>query len=239
MISISGKKKPLAVRAARGFATQHAHLRQGVPLGSVAPCQPRRTGFKGHLAVYSVPTRIPPSDRGDNDDRIATPALPFCHATLKAAKPLSAAYPTELKSIGDHIRKRRLDLGLPQREVAERIGVAETTVWDWENNRSPEIHVMPRVIAFLGYLPGGNTTTSTTFSERLVRTRIELGLSRRNLALWLGVDEGTIQQWERGRTPTFRRHKRVHYQLEALRSQLSAAARATSIGTARPDADHK
>lgn len=131
------------------------------------------------------------------------------------------AYPTEMKRIGDHIRKRRLDLGLFQREVAERIGVSEATVWDWENNRSPKIHLMPQVIEFLGYVPGSDATQST-FSETLVRTRIEMGLSRRNLALWLGVDEGTLQQWERGTMPTFRRHQRVEQQLGALRRLASS-----------------
>jgi transcriptional regulator with XRE-family HTH domain len=139
-------------------------------------------------------------------DCILTAALPFCHATLKAKRSLPETYPTELKSIGDHIRKRRLDLGLLQRDVAGRIGVDEGTVWAWESNRNhPKIHVMPRVIAFLGYVPGGDATPST-LSERLVRMRTELGLSWRNLAVRIGVDETTLRRRERGKMPTFRRH---------------------------------
>ncbi len=45
------------------------------------------------------------------------PALPFCHAELRASKPKSFRYPTRLNTLGDHIRSRRLDLGLFQSEA--------------------------------------------------------------------------------------------------------------------------
>jgi hypothetical protein len=41
-------------------------------------------------------------------------ALHFCEVTLTAKKPLSEAYPKTLKTLGDHLRKRRLDLNLFQ-----------------------------------------------------------------------------------------------------------------------------
>ena len=54
--------------------------------------------------------------------------------------------------MGDHLRKRRLDLGLLQREVAEQIGVDAMTICNWEKQRTvPEIRCMPRIIEFLGY----------------------------------------------------------------------------------------
>jgi DNA-binding XRE family transcriptional regulator len=61
-----------------------------------------------------------------------TPALPLFGLVIRSPKPLDRAYPTELRSIGDHVRKRRLDLGLLQRDVALRIGVDKTTVFNWE-----------------------------------------------------------------------------------------------------------
>jgi DNA-binding XRE family transcriptional regulator len=52
------------------------------------------------------------------------------------------------------LRKRRLDLGLHQREVAEQIGVDETTIYNWEGQRTdPEIRYMSRIIQFLGDRP--------------------------------------------------------------------------------------
>jgi len=62
-----------------------------------------------------------------------------------------AGYPTNPVTIGDHIRKRRMDLGLLQREVAEIIGVTESSVWNWEHGVEPEQHYNPKIIKFLGY----------------------------------------------------------------------------------------
>jgi DNA-binding XRE family transcriptional regulator len=82
------------------------------------------------------------------------PALPFCHVALKARRPLPDSYPKSLKTMGDHIRKRRLDLGLLQSEVARQIGVCTSTVCNWEGNEStPVVRFMPAIQAFLGYDP--------------------------------------------------------------------------------------
>ena len=64
-----------------------------------------------------------------------TVALPFCKIELKAARPLSVPdYPKTLNTLGDHIRKKRLDLELLQKDVANIIGINESTIWNWENN---------------------------------------------------------------------------------------------------------
>jgi transcriptional regulator with XRE-family HTH domain len=81
-------------------------------------------------------------------------ALPFCSLKLKSTKPISDQYPKEINTLGDHIRKRRLDLGLLQREVAEKIGVTKATIYHWERQRTqPEIRFIARIIEFLGYDP--------------------------------------------------------------------------------------
>ena len=83
-----------------------------------------------------------------------TPALPFCDLVLRTPKPLGREYPTKLRSIGDHLRKRRLDLGLLQREAALRIGVDKTTVFNWEaGTASPNLRAIPGLVRFLGYDP--------------------------------------------------------------------------------------
>ena len=63
------------------------------------------------------------------------------------------AYPTNPITIGEHIRKRRMDLGLLQREVAEIIGVTESSVWNWEHGTEPELQYNQSIIRFLGYIP--------------------------------------------------------------------------------------
>jgi transcriptional regulator with XRE-family HTH domain len=62
-------------------------------------------------------------------------------------------YPPKPVSLGDHLRKRRLDLGLRQAQLAERIGVTESTVWNWEHGTTPAPQYHARIIELLGYQP--------------------------------------------------------------------------------------
>ncbi len=58
------------------------------------------------------------------------------------------------KTIGEHLKKRRLDLGLDQQQVADRMGVIWNSVSNWERGiYRPSKRAMPNLIAFLGYDP--------------------------------------------------------------------------------------
>lgn len=104
--------------------------------------------------------------------------------------------PREPSTIGDHIRRTRLALGLLQRDVARQIGVDETSVSNWESNgRAPGIRHLPAIIQFLGYNP---LPSARDWSGRLVRARTSLGLSQKEAARFLHVDPGTLARWERG-----------------------------------------
>jgi DNA-binding transcriptional regulator YiaG len=59
-----------------------------------------------------------------------------CEIVLWAKKPPSKPYPKELKTTGDHLKKRRLELNMLQKELAERFGTTVCTVRNWEKNRS-------------------------------------------------------------------------------------------------------
>jgi transcriptional regulator with XRE-family HTH domain len=138
--------------------------------------------------------------------------LPFCRFKLTAPKPRSAAYPKELKGLGDHLRKRRLDLGLLQREVAERLGADLKTIANWEGQRSePTFRHFPALLAFLGYDP---RPEGRTFGERLFRARTAKGISLQKLARLIGVDESTVRNWEHEkRRPTARLVARLQKEL--------------------------
>ena len=124
-------------------------------------------------------------------------ALPFCHAEIRSPKPKPAAYPKAINTIGDHIRKRRLDLRLLQEQVAEQIGVHEMTITNWEVNATvPEVRYVPAIIQFLGYNP---LSAAGSIPERLAMARRALGLSQRKMAKKLGVDPATLMGWETGR----------------------------------------
>jgi transcriptional regulator with XRE-family HTH domain len=121
--------------------------------------------------------------------------LPLCRWRLKGQKPLPAAYPKEINTLGDNIRKRRLDLGLLQGDVARQIGVNKDTIYNWETNRTePEVRLIPHIIDFLGYSPYDATWS---FGQWLRVVRLALGLSQEQLARRAGLDESTITKWER------------------------------------------
>lgn len=122
--------------------------------------------------------------------------MPFCHAELRAPKPKSEQHPKEINTLGDHIRTRRLNLRLIQRQLAEQIGVSGATITNWERNESiPVIRYMPAIIRFLGYDPLPPASSS---HERLAGARRKLGLTQRKMAELLGIDPGTLQGWEAG-----------------------------------------
>jgi transcriptional regulator with XRE-family HTH domain len=130
--------------------------------------------------------------------------LPFCHAQLRGPRPLPRSYPQVLAKIGDHLRKRRLDLGLLQREVSEQLGVDHCTITSWELNRTkPALRCLPRIIRFLNYMP---FAPGRSLPERLRVRRRNLGLSQRELARMLEVDESTLARWERGTRQPVRQH---------------------------------
>lgn len=132
--------------------------------------------------------------------------------SLKAQKPKSPKYPKKLETIGDHIRKRRLDLGLFQKEVAQQIGVDTTTIYNWERNaNSPQVHELPGVIRFLGYNP---YPAAGSLSEKLTALRRTLGLNQRVMAKRLGIDPGTLRNWENGkRYPSKKLQQNIRYLL--------------------------
>jgi transcriptional regulator with XRE-family HTH domain len=134
---------------------------------------------------------------GIHKDRVAST---FCHVTLSADKPKDCAFPTKLNYVGDHLRKRRLDLRLLQREVAKQIGVTTCTVQYWEANRvAPAIRFRPQIDRFLGYDCRVGAATES-LAQRLKNHRQKHGLSQKRLAALLGIDQSSVAGWEFGRT---------------------------------------
>ena len=141
-------------------------------------------------------------------------ALPFCHFELLAARRKPSQYPKQINSLGDHIRARRLDLNLLQKQVADQIGVHEQTITGWESNATvPEIRYMPAIIQFLGYNP---LPAASSLPERLATARRTLGLSQRKMAGKLGVDPATLMGWEAGR------HRPTGRSLDLIRRVLQS-----------------
>jgi len=99
--------------------------------------------------------------------------------------------------LGDHIKKRRLDLGLFQKQLAQQLGVDEETIFRWEGDESrPQIRLIPAIIKLLGYNP---FSFPERLPEKLTFYRQIFGLSQKKLARKIGVDAKTLGLWERGK----------------------------------------
>ncbi len=96
--------------------------------------------------------------------------------------------------MGDHIRRKRLDLGQGQRVLARRLGVREETVHLWEAGRArPLPRHYGRIVRFLGYDP---EPVASGLGQRVRSRRRARGLSPAELATLLGIDEGTVVDLE-------------------------------------------
>lgn len=123
--------------------------------------------------------------------------------TLKCLKPKESDF--EPKTVGEHLRKKRLELGLSQHQAADRLSVNAWTVLNWEKNHTrPPIESMPGILQFLGYDP---FPEPQSIPEQLLAKRRQMGWSVREAARLLGVDPGTWGDWERGKVILFRKHR--------------------------------
>jgi transcriptional regulator with XRE-family HTH domain len=129
--------------------------------------------------------------------------LPCARLVLKALKPKELDL--EPQTLGEHIKRRRLELGLSQPQAAEALGVDPITVLNWEKGKTePVIRSLPAIFAFLGYSP---VAPPTAIGERLLQFRQQHGWSIQAAAQRLGVDPTTWGDWERGKLILFRTHR--------------------------------
>src|SRR5262249_15970935 len=116
------------------------------------------------------------------------------------AKRTDPRLPRQLKTLGDHIRKKRIELGLLQRQVAHLLGADSQSVNEWERNyHQPSLRLLPAIAAFLGY-DVENGSDEAPLGLKIVSKRRRLGLSQKALAERLRIDEGTVRKWERGQS---------------------------------------
>ena len=131
--------------------------------------------------------------------------MPFCHLQIKV---LRSPYPDkwkctqkaaiEPKTIGEHLKRRRLELHLLQTEVGRRLGVHKGSIQTWERGIGlPGIRQLPAVIEFIGCDP---EPEPEDLPRRIAYARRRLGFTQENLAKVLKVNPVTVWSWESGRT---------------------------------------
>lgn len=129
-------------------------------------------------------------------------ADPILKITLNAAKPLPDGYPKELRTIGDHLRKKRLDLGLYQEEVAQILGITTSNLICWELNQHGIrcFKYWPKIIAFLGYVPFEIETK--TWRGKIKMYRKINGITQEQFTKLAKLDPTTISSIENGSRAT-------------------------------------
>ena len=168
--------------------------------------------------------------------RLVCVSLPFCERVVNVLRshylPLrnrGIPVPRKPQTIGEHLRRRRLELGLLQAQSARRLGVSTVTLslWEWDKVY-PTWPQQPKIIAYLGYDPftspalgkGKSNETrfvaflvpdqSLSFGQQITRRRLALKKTRKECARELGVSVKTLWGWESDQhQPMKRLRKRI------------------------------
>src|SRR5688572_13854691 len=103
--------------------------------------------------------------------------LPFCDRVvsmaLKDTTPVSTrSWPIAKlpQTIGEHLRKKRFELGLRQSQVAGKLRVSERTLGLWECDEAyPRWEYHPRIIEYLGHDPFPTCGLQDPYSNETTR----------------------------------------------------------------------
>ncbi|BAS68390.1 transcriptional regulator [Bathymodiolus septemdierum thioautotrophic gill symbiont] len=104
--------------------------------------------------------------------------------------------PKELITLGDHIKKKRLENNLFQKDVGIIIGTDNFTIVNWEKNSTKSIPAKyyPKIMEFLNYCP--LEKIPTTITEKIKLHRIHRGLNQKKFTQLLKVDPTAVKFWE-------------------------------------------
>lgn len=122
-------------------------------------------------------------------------AFLICKKEFIGYKPMNPAYPEKLETLGDHLRKVRLDRGLYLSDVAKALGVTNDSINNWENNHcEPRVSQVRKIITFIGYFPFD--LSDLTLGKALLAARQIAGLSQKRLGRSIMVDPKTLSKIE-------------------------------------------
>ena len=144
--------------------------------------------------------------------------------------------PKEPSTIGGHLRRRRLELGIHQSEAARRLKVSLVTLSKWERDKIyPAWAHQPTIAAYLGFNPFTNPAlgspksnksrdvailspnASLNIGQRIIKRALELRKNLQEIAKDLGVSPKTIWNWEANRRkPNATLEQRIERLLLAL-----------------------
>jgi DNA-binding transcriptional regulator YiaG len=79
-------------------------------------------------------------------------------------------YPTHPETLGEHLRKKRIDLSLSMPQLAKLLGlgITATAIEKWEKNQNhPTEPYRSRIVEFIGFDPYSNNSTGGSPVEHL------------------------------------------------------------------------
>lgn len=117
---------------------------------------------------------------------------PFVNIELRAEKPKPNGYPEKVETLGEHLRARRMDLGLLQKEVAKVLNVSVCSVENWENHRTyPMKSELKAIMGFLGE-QSSFEASEVEVAHRLKNYRKMNTLTQRQLSQQIGIGLNTL-----------------------------------------------
>ncbi|MBU0706965.1 helix-turn-helix transcriptional regulator, partial [Patescibacteria group bacterium] len=116
------------------------------------------------------------------------------------------SYPKNPHTLGERIRKARMDKGLYAKELAKMLGVTDDTMLNWEKGRNMPQYKdvrnlqnaldlkIPAVLIYRDY-----PFNPVTFSQKFKQKRLDLHLNQKEAAKKLGFEVTTIRRLECGK----------------------------------------
>jgi transcriptional regulator with XRE-family HTH domain len=128
--------------------------------------------------------------------RMGIDALPCCKSCIINALRKPRGYPKKLNTIGDHIKAKRLDKGLYQKELAKMLGIGTDTLINWELGRNkPPSYQFKQISDFLGYCFYNHPATTLPLKLKYIRCYL-FGMKSIAFAKHTGFDPSSIHNWE-------------------------------------------
>jgi DNA-binding transcriptional regulator YiaG len=143
-------------------------------------------------------------------------ALTFLPYRKTVHMPPSKLIPLFPQTLGDFIRKKRVESLQLQSHVARIIGVSEDTITNWETNRFvPQINLYPAIFQYLGFYPFAHETES--IGGKMKQLRNCLGLSYQAAGEVFAVYGTTVRGWELNKSrPTSRKRTLILARFDSL-----------------------
>ncbi len=126
--------------------------------------------------------------------------MPFCYFTIRATKTslrfrnlTRKGFNLNPKSLGQHLRSKRLLLNLTQAQVASDLGTIREQYERWERDEiTPIASFWPQLVRHLGRYP----LTVTSSADWVLKARRMNGLSQFAFGRALKVIAKNVRQWE-------------------------------------------